>query len=443
MEYRLRCGAAKANITPGPELMKRLHGLRNVHFVQVLDELFVRVIAFDNGVQRMLIVSFELDKSPVPDAFSTELSQRTGVPKEYIFYLSTHTHTAPIHSERPNDGPNAKFRKPEDVQKAMSEYEQLLKAKLFDAADEALADLEECRIGWTLGESYINENRCRDYYVEAEDGTVTAMCALGSNPTGPVDRELTLIRAERMDGSTIAAFVNYPVHCCIMIGNNWDGQGGAGLGGDLAGAVSRMMEEKYGGIAVWTSGAAGDVNPIMLNEYYIPDPKTGAMREYLDVNSAQPALTALKLLSTRHFDDIKRAMRKLRCEIQCAEISAATDWSHTPAKGGGTYDIRVRCVRLGELLFCGISGELYTTHGRRMRAAAGKAQNPPAHMIIMNHDGSLDANCDYISDDETLARYEHNDENHGMPGMGPRTCILPGYVAKSLEELTVRLLDRC
>ena len=443
MEYRLRCGAAKANITPGAELMPRLHGLRNVHFVQVLEELFVRVIAFDNGVRRMLLVAFELDKSPVPDTFVSELSRRTGIPKEYIFYLSTHTHTAPIHSERPNDGPNAKFRKPEDVQRATDEYEQLLKEKLFEAAVGALGSLEECRIGWALGESYINENRCRDYFVEHEDGTVTAMCALGSNPKGPVDRELTLIRAERMDGSTIASFVNYPVHCCIMIGNNWDGQGGVGLGGDLAGAVSRMMEEKYGGVAMWTSAAAGDVNPIMLNEYYIPDPQTGAMREYLDVTTAQPALAALKLLSARHFDDIKRAMRTLHCETQCAEISAAMDWSHTPAKDGGTYDIRVRCARLGELLFCGVSGELYTTHGRRMRAAAGTAQNPPAHMILMNHDGSLDANCDYIPDDETLARYERNDENHSMPGMGERTRILPGYVAKSLEDLVVRLLNEC
>lgn len=443
MEYRLRCGAAKANITPGPELMARLHGLRNIHFVTVLSELFVRAIAFDNGVQRFLIVSFELDKSPVPDAFTTELSRRTGIPKEYIFYLSTHTHTAPIHSDRPNDGPNAKFRKPEEVRRAMDEYELLLKEKLFEAAEGALADLEECRIGWTLGESYINENRCRDYFVEDEDGNVTVMCALGSNPKGPVDRELTLLRAERMDGSVIATLVNYPVHCCIMIGNNWDGQGGAAMGSDLAGAVSRMMEEKYGGVAVWTSGAAGDVNPVMLNEYYIPDPQTGAMREYLDVNSAQPALAALKLLSTRHFDDVKCAMRRLKCGTTCAEISAATDWSRTPAKDGGTYDVRVRCVRLGELAFCGVSGELYTTHGRRMRAAAGTAQNPPAHMVIMNHDGSLDANCDYIPDDETLARYENNDANHGMPGMGERTKILPGYVARSLERLTVKLLNRC
>lgn len=443
MEYRLRCGAAKANITPGAELMSRLHGLRNVHFVHVLDELFVRVIAFDNGAQRMLIVSFELDKAPVPDAFVTELSQRTGIPKEYIFFLSTHTHTAPIHSERPNDGPNAKFRKPEDVQRAMDEYELLLKEKLFEAADGALANLEECRIGWTVGESYINENRCQDYFVEDESGSVQVMCALGSNPKGPVDRELTVLRAERMDGSVIASFVNYPVHCCIMIGNNWDGQGGVGLGSDLSGAVSRMMEEKYGGIAVWTSGAAGDVNPIMLNEYYIPDPRTGAKQEYTEVESAQAPMLALKLLSTRHFDDIKRTMRKLKCETQCARISAAVDWSHTPAKDGGTYDIRVRCARLGELLFCGVSGELYTIHGRRMRAAAGKAQNPPAHMIIMNHDGSLDANCDYISDDETLARYARNGADTGMPGMGDRTRILPGYVAQSLEELTVKLLNEC
>ncbi len=124
-----------------------------------------------------------------------------------------------------------------------------------------------------------------------------------------------MLKFEDLDGAPIAFFMNYAVHCCVMISNPCcDGK--AGVGGDLSGAVCGLLEERFAGsVAVWSSGAAGDVNPVMLNEMYYPDPETGRPAVCL---LGEGALAALRILAGRHYADVLQVERAIECEVDSA-----------------------------------------------------------------------------------------------------------------------------
>ena len=429
MGNKLLCGAGKANITPPATLLPTLPGLMGKRFSGVVyDELFVRAMVLKNGTEAVLLVSFDLDKAPNPAKNLTLLSAHTGIPEENILFFAVHTHTAPIHGIRPYDGPNSKDKMSPDVQAAMDQYEAYLQSELLQAVDAALASLRPAKIGWATGESYIHVNRCQDYDVEQPDGSIRHCCSLGANPEGPVDHTLFVLKIEDMKGQPIAFFVNYAVHCCVMIGNDSDGAGKVGISGDIAGTVSQMLERKYGGVALWSSGPAGDVNPIWMNQYYYPDPETGAVTEHI-VSGAEAALAALKVLSARHFADIANVIRRISCDTAEAALSAREIWCE-PCPD---YHIRLHPIRIGDLMLCGISGELYSSLGRVLQAAS-TAQ----HTCVINHDACLLSNAGYIMDDETIDRCRYNLPGHHIPGYGKNNLqsgrVVPALTA-ALETL--------
>ena len=251
------CGAAKVNITPPADLIPDLYGLMKKRFAGVIDELFVRAMYLSDENEQLLFMSWDLDKAPVPEVIVPALTEKTGVPQDHVLFFATHTHTAPLHSARPNDGPNAKSKQPENIQAGTSRYEKLLEEAALQAVCTAIENAQPVRIGWGLGESYVGEHRLQDYYVEKEDGTVETVTALGSDPKGEIDRTLFLMRVETFDGKPVCFLVNNAVHNCVMICNNHDGNGGVGISADLAGQVSTLLEKKFPGcVALWSSGAA-------------------------------------------------------------------------------------------------------------------------------------------------------------------------------------------
>lgn len=437
MNTKIKCGAGKVLITPPDELIRNLYGLMGHYFIDKYSELYVRVIALEQDGRKALLVAFELDKAPEAESFIPELSARTGVPESAILYVGIHTHTAPLHGARVAEGPNAKSKKTPEQAEATTKYEGFLRVKLFEAADEAIASLEPCRIGWQTGKSYINENRVQHYEVLGEDGLYHAMYAIGSNPDAPVDRTLFVLRAEREDGSCIATLINYPVHCVVMIFNDCDGKGGSSMGSDLAGAIAQMVEDKEGGIAIWTSGAAGDINPVMMNQFNHPDPVTGAASEF-HVQGLDYAEASLKLLSLRHFDDINRTKRGIDCNKSDCAISSVWEMGSRAAENGKTYPVRLRLIRIGTLAFVGVSGELFSSYAPKIKAIIKENLPEIEEVVLFNHDASTSIETGYMPDDETLKKCAGNDAHHGLPGVG-RFPLKEGELGELLADLTAEL----
>ncbi len=428
MEHKLLCGASKACITPPEDLLPRLYGLMGRKFCTVLDDIYLRVIALSDGENRALIVGFDLDKAPRPEENLKALTEATGIPEENILYFGIHTHTAPL------CGPRPAFEAPkdEDTAAATAEYEAFVQEKLLDTAKKALAALQPARLGTGRGDSYLNVNRNQHYIVKGSDGKEYDLIGLGADPLGEVDRSMFVLKIESLDGETIALFVNYAMHNVVMICNEPLGDGRVGISADVGGNVSRYLEEIYGGVAVWSSGAAGDVNPIMMNQYYYPDPITGLQCEE-KIHEYQGAVGMLKIMVGRHVEDVKSILRTLRCEETETALGGAVAWSETETEGDNpALRIRLQALRLGRLGFMGIGGELYTTLGWAVKEAS-----PMADTVVLNHNVSLLHDSGYILDDAALARAHVKapgiERGAFIPG-GNRAVNLPGTVKASLEK---------
>lgn len=444
---QLLCGAAKECITPPADWICDLRGLQDMTFHGVMDDIFVRVLLLDNGRDRLLFVSFDLDKVPVPQRMFDALREQFGIPEERVLLVSIHTHTAPIAGTRVNEGPNDISKKPEKVRRMTGQYETFLVECLVRAVTQAVDQRTPARLACGMGESCINVNRVQSYQVMAEDGSVTEQCGLGMDSAGSVDRSLFVMRVDREDGRPLAFLVNYPVHNCVMIQNPM-------ISGDLGGAVSRLLEEYYGGsTALWCSGAAGDLNPLMCNEVFYPDPESGAPVR-MPMEDGTFAEKLLKTLSAREFADIQRVIRRMgeasmrtsRVETSglgepeaAPELYGAIDYIELPsgnAGGSGTepfgadpFCIRMHYLKVGRTAFFAVSGELYSSLGAVIRK-----MSTAEITVVVNHDASLLVPSGYIFDDETLLR----DKDKKLPGS--RACIMvPGTIVGALQASCERL----
>ncbi len=427
MNSQLYCGASRQCITPPEELLPRLYGLQNQSFGGVLDDIYVRVIAVKSGGKTLLLVSYDLDKAPYPRQWIDALSKRYDIPEEHISYSAIHTHTAPITGERPYEGPNRKCIKTPEQQEATGRYEAFLLEKLMNAAGDAIASMRPARFGYACTDSYVNISRNVDY--AAKDGGID--CQTGNNGSGDVDRTLFAAKFETEDGAPIAFFLNYAVHNCILHRNTIC-NGKLALSSDLGGNISQKLEEQNpGAVALWTSGAAGDVNPVLMNEIYYPSTEDGCF--VTELLTGDQTLF-LRVMVARHYADVMAAVKQIRCTETAVQLAGLVKWVKTPGRRfpdesiaipeeeneNPEYKIRLLGLRIGGLAVCGVSGELYTSFARTIQAVS-----PFERTLIINHNACQMANSQYILDDDGIARNALG-YNHSF--------IRPGFVAQALES---------
>lgn len=445
MKKQLFCGASKKLITPREDLLPYMMGLGGATFGKIQDELYVRVIAFSNGINQAMLVSFDLDKAPYPEENMKLLQEKTGTPADHILFFAIHTHTAPLTGYRPFEPKHDITGEPLKVQEAIREYEEFVRFQMIAAAMEAVESQRPAKLGYRYGSSYINVNRCQDYTMAGCDGREYTECGLGANGAGPVDHTAFVMKVEDMKGRPIAFFVNYAVHCVTMFLNDI-GDGRSGISGDIGGNVSQYMEKRFEGtVAVWSSGAAGDINPVMMTQTIYPDADTGEPVGQC-LGKLEDSCLILRAMAGRHFADVLQIVRNIKCDEAEVEIGSAIEWSRTPVcedvlKNGqirdenSSYGIRMHLLRIGQVALMGINGELYTTLGQKI-----KEVSPMKHTIIINHESSLLLdNPGYILDDETICRCQA-----GQGGRIPVNgfCGVLDTIAASLKNHTKIMFER-
>lgn len=456
MKQQLYCGAAKRIVTPPAELLPNLRGNIGMEFNEVLDDLYLRVIALDNGTDKLLIICFE-SGYPCSDEIFEQLSQRTGVPKENILLLHTHVHAAPMISGavdnnvgNPRKHVNKFDEYPQEIQTATLAYVDFLIARMYEAVEEAMASMQPARFGHATGSSYINA--CRNTSYTAPDGS-NEKYALGADLSIPVDHSLFVMKFETLDGKPIAFFMNYPVHNCVMVFNHCGEDGKAAISSDISGRACRNLEEEFpGSVALWTSGAAGDVNPVFGNEIFYPDPKSGSATR-LETIGGEIANAILETLSARHYADILRTIRGIDFMTDSAAIQTVVEWSRTPGVDENDqiaedlYRVRLQLVRLADVALFGVSGELFHTYGDLI-----KEISPMKHTVILNHNASDLAFSEYIYDDDAF-RHSPGLVQSPPDAIAPSTLrggivainhsqMVPGYFSDALRTHVPEMFDK-
>jgi hypothetical protein len=389
----LRAGAARVDITPSQgELPKNSRG--------ILDRLYARAIVLENGVSTAALIT--IDAGAVPDALwqtvTGQIERELKIPAASILLTATHTHSA--------GGP----RGPDYAQKIV-ESVRLAQRRLVPA-----------RVGYGTGVSYINVNR---QIIDPK----TNRWWEGPNREGPSDKTVAVLAIESQSGEPIAVYYNYAVHAVIA------GQLDQ-VSGDIPGAASRYIEDAFDNqtVALWSSGAAGDQNPIYYQQTY--DLRDIRTRDYatrgIDISNAMPPggegldrnnPTVARLmnqqrqmvLSMGQFlgEEVLQVMRGMGRMDSAVALSGRASTISCPGrertnqgragfegtyKEGNPVEIRLGLLRIGDVMIGAVNAEVFNPIAQRL-----KRESPyKATMMATLTNGA--ARSGYIPDDASYGK---------------------------------------
>src|SRR3954452_63381 len=236
---------------------------------------------------------------------------------------------------------------------------------------------------------------------------------LGHDERGASDKVVRVLRFDDVAGKPIAFLINYAVHVVVMGPDNYQ------VTGDLAGATSRFVERHYAGkdrprgdagprmrlapeqrnaevVAVWTSGAAGDQNPVataMAGEWFMVDALGKILGEAVTRTSAG--------IQTAAEFRIRGAQKTVTCPGKTADVN-----------------IRLSVIGLGEVVLAGVSGEVLNPIYQRL------VKQEPRAVMITHANGS----SGYIPHDDAFPQVGYEVTTSKLKPGCAETAIVDGLV---------------
>ena len=390
----LRVGAGKVDITPSQgELPKNSRG--------VLDRLYARAIVLESG--RSIAALVTVDAGGIADAIwkavTEQIEKELGIPTSNVLLTATHTHSAG--AQRGTEYPR----------------------KIVESVRLARQKLTPARVGYGTGLSYINVNR---QIVDSKTGRWWE----GPNREGPSDKTVAVLKFESTSGDPIAVYYNYAVHAVIA------GQLDQ-VSADVPGAASNYVEDSFDNsiVAVWSSGAAGDQNPMYYRQTY--DLRDIRTKEYatrgIDISNAMPPggegldrnnPTVARLmnqqrqmvLSMGQFlgEEVLHVMRGIERMNTAVALSGSAATVSCPGrertnqgragfegsyKESGPVEIRLGLLRIGDVMIGAVNAEVFNPIAERL-----KRESPyKATMMTTLTNGS--ARSGYIPDEASYGKY--------------------------------------
>ncbi len=354
----LRAGAAKVDITPTKDMFPLNQGQL---FGSIHDPLYARALVLDNGSVKVALISADTTGLPGSDELVKAVTAELGIPPEHLILNATHDHNAPTGGNE-----EANHRAP---------YFAILKKGIVEAARQANANLQPARIGFGTGKAYVNTNR---------DQKLGEGYHMGYTPEGPSDKTVAVIEVTNASGDPIAVYANYAVHGVVMYASHTlDGQ--IQISSDLPGWASNYVEDrlKNNVVALWTSGAAGDQNPIFMSNY------NQDAEDVYDEGAAGWAI--LDVESRRLGEEIVRVTKNIQnttdrvvlwgaqTSVTCpGQMRAKPPQPGTPTfgrlapptikmKDGNPVNIPLTLLMVNDIAVAGVSGEVFTEIGEHLK----------------------------------------------------------------------------
>ncbi len=365
----LRVGAAKVDITPAAEALPR-------NYLGILDHIHSRAIVIDNGTTAAALITVDAGSMPdnVWQAVTKQLESELAIPTKNVLITATHSHSIPGQPAGPY------------VEKIV-ESVRLAKQRLAPA-----------RVGYGTGVSYINVNR---NIIDPK----TRRWWEGPNYEGPSDKTVAVIQFASLNGDPIAVYYNYAMHGVAV------GQLDL-VSGDAPGTTSKYIEDSYDDkvVALWSSGAAGDQNPIYFQQTY--DLREIRIKDYAkrgqDISNSMPPggqgldrkdPQVIKLmnqqkqmiLSMGQFlgEEVMHVMRGMDRLESSVKIDGRSKTVSCPGrdrtndgragfpgeyKDAGPVDIRLGLLQLGDIMIGAVNAEVFNPIAQRLKKESPYAQ---------------------------------------------------------------------
>jgi neutral ceramidase len=413
----LKAGAGRVDITPDANAIPR-------PYTSILDHLYARAIYLENGYDRAVLLNADVGAiaTAITDKVSAAISRELNVPSANILISATHDHSAifggprpPAHGDPGQENAPAKM------------FEEKLVSGLKQAAKQAQDNLQRARIGFGSGNLYLNVNR------DAIDEQ-TRLWAQEPNLEYPSDKTLAVIKIESLNGQLIAVYMNYAMHANSLFLNGM-------VSGDFPGEAQRYLERTYDkAIAIWTSGAAGDQNPLYWRANHVVEQariRAVMEAEHVDLGTAimhamfagNPAadkvavdpvamdqsiqlVKAMGLLTAeetiRLINHIRNMSSEVKIEGAQQEVTCPrrrrldTGREGEPGKYEDSPDpvrIKIGALRIGEIALGTANAELYNMIGQQVKAGS------KFHETIMITLTNGMANSGYVPTDDAFGRF--------------------------------------
>lgn len=355
----LLAGVSRVNITPQTPIQMSGYGGRDEPFKGVHDSIFVTATVFYDGIEKSAIITADL--IGFSNEFCIETIQKieteSGIKKDYVLLSANHNHGGPRNKTYGNDVSP-------DIEKYVAELQQ----KIVDAVVEANKKLQPAMIGMGVGTCNMNINR----RARLADGNIW----LGRNPDGPCDHDVSVVRIDDLNRNPIAIFVNWPCH------GTASGQENYQITGDWMGATSRFVGDAFGGnvIVPVTAGASADINPIYgPNDNFNEIEAVGMLVGEEVVN----VVTSIQTIPNGTIQATKMTiMANGKKPLESREPNQKLVYDDQ-------VPINLSALKIGHIFFAGVSGELMTEIGMRI-----KEESPFKNTVIITHcDGSSGYLC--------------------------------------------------
>lgn len=395
----LRAGVARIDITPEKPVQMSGYASRKDLSTGVHDPLSARVLSFEAGGRRLVLVSTDLIGfyGGTAEVMRNALLAEFHLQPSELFLTAIHTHAGPsltIDKERGHAN--------------NLEYTEWLKGKLIEVVRQALDAMEPASIGLGVGYSPVGMNR-RELRV-SNDGRSSIV--LGRNPYGPTDKEVLVMKVASAEGKTRAVTFSYAVHATCLGPANYT------ISGDVLGLAEQVAERVLGPEVVVPAfaGASGDIDPWF---------------RVLPGFNTEPGWTPEPvLLGSLLGQEVVHTYRGIRQTSPTDRLATDFITLQLPSKPRGdasaqeaaTAAFNITVARLGDVAFVGLGGEVLTEIGMAI-----KAGSPCRHTFIITH-------CN------GAAGYLALKEAHVQEGYEIRTSPFAPQAADLVIRETIRLL---
>lgn len=393
LSKRLLVGFSRVDITPENGVAIEGYFIPR-HVEGVLDRLEVNTMALAMNGEKVIIACMDVCqiKQVEMDIFREAISKDTGVPVKNIYLTVTHTHTGPwVFSA--------------NVGELELKYFDELKQYLVNGARLALDDLKPASMGWKVSKA---PGIAFGRRYKMKDGSVKTNPGVG-NPDivasiGEMDDRVNVLRFDREGGETIIV-ANY--------GNHADTIGGNLVSADWPGFMRRTVERTLPNTKCFLlNGMEGDVGSVscfwkdgdlnnmelqfddVMRGYaharHMGNVVAGAILQvyekvnYVDVDSIaceekvihiasnMPDPSEMELAHKYHNLHIAGKDEEIPYKgMMLTTVVAEAQRMVTLEHGPEYYDMKLSCIRIGNVALIGLPGEPFTGVGLEVKKAEG------------------------------------------------------------------------
>ena len=343
---QLMLGAAKRDVTPPTGLRMAGYGGRDEPAVGTHLRLWARASVCADGDVRAALVAVDVVgiNRESTNAIREAVRAETGIPADHVLIATTHTHSGPVTTKFRDVSPDPGYM-----------------AELSKGITAAVAEADSKRVPVRMGSA---QTQVTEFHFNRR------------NADQPIDSTLDVVRFVDEKGSSVAAWVNYGCHPTNLTGTNlkWST--------DYTGVICNVLEEEWGGEALFFNGCHGDVGP------HRPD-TTFAEVDRMGKGIAQEALGAAEGLTLGDVAGV-RVCSEL-CAVPLAEApDMATLHEKAGASGGPGYgaawaqdqirmreagepvqtevDLEFQGFQIGDLAVVCFPGQMFGTWGLELRS---------------------------------------------------------------------------